>query len=156
MPWLSVSKAYFGCPPGNVTQIKIQMRTTASPGGLISQIQALLVESRSGRQIVGLQADNTSPVLTVSSDMLILGNSGKGTLVIQNANRGGKMLEGTIETTGLIVAEPAGSFRSNHLIVAIKSTFRGWLRGGDAGQVVIKSNGGNETIPVRHPSREDV
>ncbi|HID61662.1 MAG TPA: hypothetical protein EYP49_02775, partial [Anaerolineae bacterium] len=89
VPWLSIPQAYFGCSPGGATQIKIQMRTTASPGGLISESRALVVESRSGRQIVKLQAHITSPLLIASSDVLVLDNHGRGTLVIQNANAGG-------------------------------------------------------------------
>ena len=161
VPWLSVPQDYFGCPPGDATQIKLQIRKTASPGGLISESQTLLVESRSARQIVGLQARITNPVLTVSPAVLFLDNHGRGTLTIQNV--GGNMLEGTIETTGWIVAEPRGSLRSNHLTVAVK--FSRWKTlsktlvvpspsgdfrlHGEIGQVIIHSNGGDKTIPVR-------
>ena len=146
VPRLSVPEAYFGCPPGDATQIKVQMRTTASPVGLISESQALLVESRSGRQIVGLQARIASPILAVSHDLLALDNRGRGALDIQNV--GGSMLEGTIETQGWIVAEPTGTFRSNHLTITVKDKPAGPARG-NIGRVIIYSNGGNKTIPVQ-------
>ena len=146
VPWLSVSQPYFGCSPGNVTQIKIQMGTTAPPGSLISESQALLVESRSGRQIVGLQARIASPILAASHDLLALDNRGTGALDIQNV--GGSMLEGTIETQGWIVAEPTGTFRSNHLTITVKDKPAGPARG-NIGRVIIYSNGGNKTIPVQ-------
>jgi len=146
VPWLLVPQPYFGCSPGNVTQIKIQMRTTASPGSLISESQAVLIESRSGRQIVGLQARIASPILAVSHDFLALDNRGRGALDIQNV--GGSTLEGTIETQGWIVAEPTGTFRSNHLTITVKDKPAGPARG-NIGQVIIYSNGGDKTIPVQ-------
>jgi len=148
VPWLSVPQPYFGCSPGNVTQIKIQIRTTASPGGPISESQALLVESRSGRQIVGLQARIANPILVVSPDILVLDKRGRGTLVIQNANAGDSTLEGTIKTQGWIVVEPTGTFRSNHLTITVKDYPAGPARG-NIGQVIIHSNGGNKTISVQ-------
>ena len=146
VPWLSVPEAYFGCSPNQTVQIRIQVQITASHEGLISESQALLIESRSGRQIVGLQARIANPRLTVSPDVLHLDSRGKGTLTIQNV--GGSTLGGTIKTTGWIVAKPTGGFRSNYLIVAIKSTFIGFFRS-KIGQVVIESNGGNKRIPVQ-------
>lgn len=148
VPWLSVSQPYFGCSPGNVTRIKIQIRTPASPGGLITESRALLVESRGGRQIIGLRAHILNPILAVSPDVLVLDNRGRGTLVIQNANVGAMILEGTIETKGWIAVEPAGGFRSNHLTVTVRDKPVGPARG-NIGQVIIRSNGGNKTIPVQ-------
>jgi tRNA A-37 threonylcarbamoyl transferase component Bud32 len=147
VPWLSVPQAHFGCSPGNVTQIKIQMHTRASPVGVISE-KVLLIESRSGRQIVRLQARITKPVLTISPDVLILDKHGRGTLTIQNANVGGRTLGGTIEAKGWIVAEPTGSFRSDHLTITVKDKPAGPARG-NIGQVIIHSNGGDKTIPVQ-------
>lgn len=87
-------------------------------------------------------------MLTVSPDVLLLDNRGRGTLAIQNV--GVNMLEGTIETTGWIAAEPTGEFRSNHLTVVVKGVpILGLLLSGDIGQVVIKSNGGDKTVQVR-------
>ena len=146
--WLSVPEAYFGCSPGDTTQIKIQIQTKASPSGVISGIQVLRVESRSRYQIVRLQAHINNPVLTVSPDVLVLDDRGRGTLAIQNV--GGSTLEGTIETKGWIVTEPTGSFRSNHLTVEVKGRPDALLQHGNVGRVIIHSNGGDKTIPVQN------
>jgi hypothetical protein len=147
MPWLSVPQAYFGCSPGDATKIKVHLQTTALPAGLISE-NALLIESRSGRQIVRLQAHSTKPVLTVYPDVLTLDNRGRGTLAIQNANAGYSSIKGRIEAEGWIVTDPTGNFRSNQLTVEVREK-PGSPMHGKIGQVIIRSNGGNKTIAVQ-------
>ena len=146
VPWLSVPKAYFGCSPGSTIRINVQMQITTPYGSLISESQALLVESRSGRQIVGLQARVANPILTISPDVLVLDNRGRGTLGIENV--GASTLEGTIKTKGWIITKPAGRFRANRLTVTVKEVPGGPVRG-YMGQIIIHSNGGDKTIPVR-------
>jgi serine/threonine-protein kinase len=145
VPWLSVSQHYFGCSPGKAIRINVQIQTTASPKDLNSGIQALLIESRSGRQIIELQA--CIPILTVSPGVLALRRDGTGTLTIQNA--GGGILDGMIEEKGLITAEPRGVFQSNHLTIAVKDKQPWRLAPGELGQIVIHSNGGAKMILVR-------
>ena len=155
VPWLSVPQAYFGCPPGDVTQVKIQIQIQrASPGDLISESRALLIESRSGRQVVGLQARIIAPVpgqpvLVVSEDALQLRYGEERVLHIHNG--GDSILEGKIEGSSFLILEPYGAFKGNRVSVSVKLTIQAvgrYSSGQEVGKITIESNGGKKVVPV--------
>jgi hypothetical protein len=156
--WLTLRSGAFQCPPGKACEIPLTIWGARLPLGGASDPQALLIDSNAGRFWLSVEAHSpVSPVLTLSSDILDLGEV-QGTKDVNHTlnitNSGGGMLKGRVQSRlpWLQIPSPdfqCGSQRSVQIQLLLKGKLLPVGAHDQIGALIADSDAGQVRITVR-------
>jgi len=157
VPWLHVHSAHFRCPAGRTAVVDVELRTDLLPPGTTVQDSALIVDSDYGHARIEVRASRVQPRLELLPEVLDFGIIAPVYRISQTlrvTNSGTGSLEGTLasQVDWLTVGQPVFRCRPKETTLITVWADPTSLPGGQTeipAALVIDSNGGYRTLPVR-------
>ena len=156
--WLTLRASAFHCPPGKACEIPLTVWGARLPLGGASDPQALLIDSDAGRFWLSAQAlMPVSPVLTLSSDILDLGEVQEAkdvTHTLTITNSGGGTLKGRLQSRLPWLQVPSPDFqcaaqRSAQIQLILKGKLLPAGAHDEIGALIADSDAGQVRLTVR-------